>query len=96
MRKLVNRKWEVFHCFCEALLVRIIGRFPDTDILQKEWRSQTEDVKNTFQKKEEEEQRYLKTMFLAWEESQELERIVSTFDSWEEEEEEEVTKKSVK
>ena len=59
-----------FHCFCEELLARIIGKFPDINVLLKSWRSQHDDVRNMFKKKEEEEDRYLETMILAWKEYQ--------------------------
>ena len=42
---------EDFHCFCEELLLRMIGRFPDTGVLLKVWRCQPDDVKGVFQKK---------------------------------------------
>ena len=54
----------------------------------KAWRSQADSVKHMFQKKEEEEDRYMATMFLAWEAWEELEKIVSTFEPWDVQEQE--------
>ena len=69
-----------FHCFCEELLSRMIGRVPDVDALLKQWRAQPDYLRGIFHKKEEEEESYLESMFLAWEESQEMELIVSKFE----------------
>ena len=61
-----------FHCFCQELLGRMIGRFPDIKVLLKAWRSQPDNLKKMFQQKEEEEESFLETMFLAWKECKEL------------------------
>ena len=92
---------EGFHCFCEELLSRTVGIFPDINVLLKAWRSLTEEVKRNFQRREEEEERkerqhqkYLERMYLEWEEDQEIEKLVLNFGPWEEQMEE-VTRKSV-
>ena len=42
---------EGFHCFCVELLGRMVGKFPDIDVLLTQWRRLREDVKSEFKKR---------------------------------------------